>query len=104
VLSDDDYVFLFLLKQLQPEVWAALIITTMIVSGSSVILCAASCEHWKANDVFNLALTLFTTTPRAEPRASAARMVVMLWLLLGVVLRAAYEGEMKVLHPLKDIS
>jgi len=96
VLPAIDYVYLFLMKQLHPKVWISLLLSMLIVSVSVLVLCAATLESWTAADVFNLAVTIFAQRPPAKPLSTPPRIVVAIWLWAGLVLRTAYEGEMKV--------
>jgi len=96
VLSANDYVFLFLLKQLQPDVWLALIMTVLLVSVIVVALSAASRERWTSNNAFKLAVSVYANAPPTNPHATSLRAVVLTWLWACLVLRTVYEAEMKV--------
>jgi len=96
VLLAKDYVFFFLLKQLRPRVWLALLMTVLLISVSVVVLSVTTKEHWTSNEVFKLAVSIFATTPPINPRTVPLRVVVLAWLWVCLILRTVYEAEMKV--------
>jgi len=98
VLSARDYVYLFVVKQLKFEVWVALIVAVILVKASVVLFSSVAREHLTFNNVFNLALTVYATPSPVEPLNTPIRIIVMTWLWASLILRTAYEGEMKVIH------
>ena len=96
ILPESNYVFLFVVKQLRPSVWVALLLSIVLVSFSAVILSNVAFEPWTANNSFSLALSIYGSPQPIQPRTSSIRVLVFMWLFTCLVLRAAYEGEMKV--------
>jgi len=96
VLFANDYVYSFLLNQLQREVWICLLASVTIVLLGISLLIKVSIENWSPREAFNLALLIYAQPPPTKPRGYPARLVVGIWLCVCLVLRAAYEGEMKV--------
>jgi len=96
VLSRKDYVFYFLLNQLDAVVWIALIFSLFTVFFSTIALSKASHEEWSWNDSFKVASIIYGQPAPSHPRTSPVRMVVAAWLFACLVMQAVYEGELKV--------
>jgi len=96
VLSTNAYVFVFLVKVLRPDVWLALVMTVVLVSVSVGVISVASQERRTSNVVFNLVVSIFAAPRPINPRTTPLRAAVVAWLWACLVLRIAYEAEMKV--------
>jgi len=105
VLSRNDYVFHFLLNQLDSNVWIALIFSLLSFFLITIAISTASHEDWTCNDAFKVASFIYGQPAPSQPRTLPVRMVVAVWLFACLVMRAAYEGELKVIRrgPLKHV-
>ena len=91
------HIFTFLTGIFQPEVWAAYIATVFVV-----VIILTGLRYWTGNclafkDIFHVVFIVFSPMP-TQCRSSHIRIVMVCWVFSCLVLRTAYEGELKVKH------